>query len=155
MASRKRYSNYERGWKMSEGFRNVSGVPDGWELVHACRQAESGERYLNSGGHLSCATWRTSDCYPIIRKVEKPAKYRRFANGADFMANKGQGIAVDWSSPSDCPGFYAIVAANNSFIWVAFGDVIQRFEWEQAFDKLKFRHADNSTSPFGVRIDES
>jgi hypothetical protein len=71
------------------------------------------------------------------------------------MANKGQGIAVDWSSPSYCPGFYAIVSANNSFLWVAFGGVVKSFRWEQAFEELKFRHADNSTSPFGVKIDES
>jgi hypothetical protein len=141
---------------MSEGFRNVPGVPDGWELV-AIRKARYMENYIWTSGYPSL--WQDSEesdfVSPIIRKIEKPAKYRRFTNGADFMANKGQGIAVDWSSPSDCPGFYAIVSANNSFLWVAFGDVIQRFEWEQAFDKLKFRHADNSTSPFGVRIDES
>jgi hypothetical protein len=139
---------------MSEGFRNVPGVPDGWELV-GLRPPQENEWIIDGKGNPM--QWSYDGCgqwFVIISKIEQPAKYRRFANGADFMANKVQGIAVDWSSPSDCPGFYAIVAANNSFIWVAFGDVIQRFEWEQAFDKLKFRHADNSTSPFGVRIDE-
>jgi hypothetical protein len=140
---------------MSEGFSNVPGVPEGWKLVRVGKP-NVGDWFIDGIDDPRQA--RDHDhCYgcAIIRKIEKPAKYRRFTNGADFMANKGQGIAVDWSSPSDCPGFYAIVSANNSFIWVAFGDVIQRFEWEQAFDKLKFRHADNSTSPFGVRIDES
>jgi hypothetical protein len=138
----------------SEGFRNVPGVPDGWELVHANRRAVKGEHYISDGNVEVQKMSESVFAHPIIRKIEKPARYRAFANGADFMANKGQGIAVDWSSPSDCPGFYAIVSANNIFLWVAFGGVVKSFRWEQAFEELKFRHADNSTSPFGVRIDE-
>jgi len=139
---------------MSEGFRGVPGVPEGWELV-LFGKPKPGDFVLNWVGQVEQWNHRnTAYVFPIIRKIEQPAKYRAFANGADFMANKGQGIAVDWSSPSDCPGFYAIVSANNSYLWVGFGDVIQRFGWEQAFEKLRFRHADSSTSPFGVKIDE-
>jgi hypothetical protein len=138
---------------MSEGFKGVPGVPDGWELV-ALRVPDKGEWFIGVDGKPCQADRSSGQVWPIIRKIEQPAKYRPFANGADFMANKGQGIAVDWSSPSDCPGFYAIVSANNSFLWVAFGGVVKSFRWEQAFEELKFRHADNSTSPFGVRIDE-
>ena len=138
---------------MSEGFKGVPGVPDGWELV-ALRVPDKGEWFIGVDGKPCQADRSSGQVWPIIRKIEQPAKYRPFANGADFMANKGQGIAVDWSSPSDCPGFYAIVSANNIFLWVAFGGVVKSFRWEQAFEELKFRHADNSTSPFGVRIDE-
>jgi hypothetical protein len=137
----------------SEGFKGVPGVPDGWELV-AFRVPDKGEWFVGVDGKPCQAELSSGQVWPIIRKIEQPAKYRQFANGADFMAHKGQGIAVDWSSPSDCPGFYAIVSANNSFLWVAFGGVVKSFRWEQAFEELKFRHADNSTSPFGVRIDE-
>jgi hypothetical protein len=138
-----------------QGFRGVPGVPDGWELV-GIRKALNGEFIVNAIGNTEMwnHTLPSEYLYPIIREIEKPAKYRAFANGADFMANKGQGIAVDWSSPSDCQGFYAIVSANNIFLWVAFGGVVKSFRWEQAFEELKFRHADNSTSPFGVKIDE-
>ncbi len=139
---------------MSEGFKGVPGVPDGWELV-ALRVPDKGEWFIGVDGKPCQADRSSGQVWPIIRKIEQPAKYRPFANGADFMANKGQGIAVDWSSPSDCPGFYAIVSANNIFLWVAFGGVVKSFRWEQAFEELKFRHADNSTSPFGVRIDGS
>jgi hypothetical protein len=138
-----------------QGFRNIPGVPDGWELVRVGkpnvddwfidglddpRQARAHDQWYG------CA---------IVRKIEQPDRYRAFANGAEYFANRRDGIAVDWKLEDGSPGFYAVVSANNSVLWVAFGNVIQRFGWEQAFEKLKFRHIDNSTSPFGVKIDES
>jgi hypothetical protein len=139
-----------------QGFRNIPGVPMGWELVHANRRAIKGEWYIDDDEapqlqHLSesCFT------HPIVRKIEKPAQYRPFANGAEYFANRQNKISVDWNREDGHPGFYTVVSANNSFLWVAIGDVIERFDWLQAFQKIKFRHIDNSTSPFGVKIDES
>jgi hypothetical protein len=137
-----------------EGFRNVPGVPDGWELVEV-RKIKQGDFSISRDGNPF--EWRTCESdtvWPIIRKVEQPAKYRPFANGAEYFANSQNRISVDWNRENGHLGFYTVVSANNSFLWVAIGDVIERFGWEQAFGKLKFRHADNSTSPFGVRIDE-
>jgi hypothetical protein len=124
---------------MSEGFRNVPGVPEGWELVHACRQAESGEHYLDGKGHLSFSTlmWRTSACYAIIRKVEQTDRYRQFANAEEFEPHRNRW----WSWKDD---------RSNTFPPAAFGKSGHHsHSWEASFDQKVF---DDGT-PFGVKVD--
>lgn len=141
-----------------QGFRNIPGVPDGWELLGVGRPVV-GDFVVHTDGRVlkhgkdSCV--RMNENYPIIRKIEQPEKYRPFANGAEYFANRQNRISVDWNREDGHPGFYTVVSANNSFLWVAIGDVIEMFDWLQAFQKIKFRHIDNSTSPFGVKIDDS
>jgi len=136
----------------SEGFKNVPGVPDGWELV-AFRRLMFGDWYVGSTGKPE--RWvqvsASVNVYAIIRKIEVPKKYRPFANGAEYIAKRRNAIAVDWKS-GDTDGFYAVVSANKMFVWVAFGKDVEVFGWQQAFEKLVFRHADGSTSPFGVEV---
>ena len=138
----------------------VSSIPgleylekEGWEIVRY-DFANPGEPYVGHDGTV----WKWDGLGPsaakhiIIRKIEKPKTYRAFANAAEYVANRREGFAVDWNLKDSRPGFYAVVAANSSFLWVAFGDVNQRFDWDQAFEKLMFRHVDNTTSPFGVEV---
>ena len=133
---------------------NIEGVPEGWELVRVGKP-KIGEFFIDG---LSCPHQAMDDRHfhgcAIIRKIENPKTYRPFANAADYVANRREGFAVDWNLKDSRPGFYAVVAANSSFLWVAFGDVNQRFDWGQAFEKLIFRHVDNTTSPFGVEVTE-
>jgi hypothetical protein len=141
--------------KMSDqGFRGVPGVPDGWELVEI-RKAVSGDWVINAHGCL--VSWNTGQSlvvYPIIRKIEVPKQYRPFANGAEYIAKRRDAIAVDWNHRDRGDGFYAVVSANDSFVWVAFGKDIEVFSWKLAFERLVFRHIDGSTSPFGVEVTE-
>jgi len=136
----------------SEGFRGIPGVPDGWELVRFDYAVE-GERYLAGTGeivvHLS--TKPTQAKRLIIRKIEVPKKYRPFANGLEYMATSRRGVAADWKT-GETNGFYAVVSANDIFVWVAFGSTAKHFDWVEAFEQLVFRHIDGSTSPFGVEV---
>ncbi len=133
----------------SEGFRNVPGVPDGWELVHACRQAESAEHYLNNGGYLSCATCRTSACYPIIREIEKPAKYRPFANAEEFKPHRDRWLTrKDKSDPTHLSGACRVIAYCDNHLWWADGRVST---YKDEFDHG--RCFDDDGTPFGVKID--
>jgi hypothetical protein len=138
----------------SEGFKGVPGVPDGWELV-AVRRAKQGEcRLVGVGSIYPWTSPSESDAiYAIVRKIEGFKTYRPFKGGAEYMASGRQGVAADWKTVGT-DGFYAVVSANASFVWVAFGDKIERFDWIQAFEKLVCRHADGSTSPFGVEVTE-
>jgi hypothetical protein len=139
---------------MSEqGFKGVPGVPEGWELV-AVRSGRYGEWHINADGKPELVRDDTANLLCIIRKIEVPKQYRPFAGGAEYMASSQRGVAVNWKDPNTPCGFYAVVSANNSFLWVAFGDIIEHFDWEQAFEKLVCRHADGSTSPFGVEVTE-
>jgi len=139
---------------MSEqGFKNVPGVPDGWELLRIDFVTE-GEWYIFKGKVDQWESKNVSESdYPIIRKIEGFKTYRPFVNGAEYIAKRRDGIAVNWKTVG-ADGFYAVVSANASFVWVAFGDKIEHFTWNQAFEKLVFRHADGSASPFGVEVTE-
>jgi hypothetical protein len=139
----------------NQGFKNVPGVPDGWELVRF-DYAVDGESYLTGSGeivvHLS--TKPTQAMRLIIRKIEVPKRYRPFANGAEYMASPRRGVAADWKTNESDAGFFAVVSVNASFVWVAHGEVVERFYWREAFEKLVCRHADGSASPFGVEVTE-
>ena len=131
----------------------IEGIPDGWELVRVGKPIINVDCVVAEDGMPVLIDWVTDRRnWLIIRKIEKPKQYRAFANAAEYVANRREGFAVDWNLKDSRPGFYAVVAANSSFLWVAFGDVNQRFDWDQAFEKLMFRHIDNSTSPFGVEV---
>ena len=127
----------------------IEGIPDAWELV-AFRHAVPGDHFLNIRGlpELWSLSVPSSGIYVIIRKIEKPKQYRPFANAAEYMPNWGK--PVDWKENDISPCNCAVVCANTTFIWVAFGDKVQRFDWEQAFEKIWF--ADGT--PFGVEVVE-
>jgi hypothetical protein len=134
----------------NQGFKGVPGVPDGWELVEF-RCGQIGEYVIDGDGTPYRLLSSTTSFCAIIRKVETPKKYRPFANGAEYIAKRRDAIAVDWKTGLT-NGFYAIVSANDGFVWVAFGKDIQVFDWKQAFEQLVFRHIDGSASPFGVEV---
>jgi hypothetical protein len=137
----------------NEGFRGIPGVPEGWELV-GIRNPKIDEYFVNADCELSQSSSNFCTAWPIIRKIEVPKKYRPFKGGAEYMASGRRGVAVNWKDPNTPCGFCAVVSANASFVWVAFGDKIEHFTWIQAFEKLVCQHADGSTSPFGVEVTE-
>ena len=138
----------------NEGFQGIPGVPDGWELMRF-DYAVGGERYLTGSGEITVhlSTKPTQAMRLIIRKIEVPKQYRPFANGGEYVQKRRDAIAVDWKK-GETNGFYAVISANDSFVWVVFGKDVEVFEWQQAFERLAFRHTDGSTSPFGVEVAE-
>ena len=136
---------------MSEGFRGVPGVPDGWELVHACRQAESEETYLTGDEVIKIAKFRTSARFPIIRKIEQPAKYRAFENADEFKPHRDRWVnRIDIRASEMDPGACLVVGYDDHGLWFASGDY---HTWQAAFEVG--RCFDDDGTPFGVKIDES
>lgn len=133
----------------------IEGIPEGWELVRVGKCFPGDVRVAADGNPEE---WNSVSSigvnYVIVRKIEKPRRYRSFANAAEYMQKRRVGVAVDWKNSTVAPGFHAVVSANEPFLWVAFGTVIERLEWGQAFEKLEFRHVDGSVSPFGVEVTE-
>ena len=122
----------------------IPGVPEGWELVEL-RRARKGEYYVDGEGRPQRTHADLHAVWPIIRKIEKPAKYRPFANGEEFRAHPAS-------------GGYVLLGAG---VWgrvIAFSDVYvstsdahpDEYTWQDAFSDLLF---DDGT-PFGVNIDE-
>jgi hypothetical protein len=119
----------------------IEGVPEGWELVHAMRHAIAGEHYLGSDGVVRiCLSERESMyAYPIIRKIENPAKYRPFASAEEFKPHRDR-----WWYREDKDGRWHSPPAHYSE--QTHGGV----DWEYRFETCFF---DDGT-PFGVKIDE-
>jgi hypothetical protein len=133
----------------------IPGVPEGWELV-AIRKPIKGDWYLD--GYATIGQWTSDEpspiIYDIIRKIEKPAAYRPFANAEEFKPHRDRWARVikehnmsgcdldDWLTDSlrfmgqDKTG----VCAPGG--WLTYGC---------AFDCFVF---DDDGTPFGVKIDE-
>ena len=138
-----------------QGFPNVPGVPDGWELVHCLRIGEPGEIGLNQLGEpFAIGPNRTIKKIPIIRKVkeskiEQPAKYRPFANADEFRPNVGRYVEVV-KETSECEmdrGDTLLI------VGVSYDSVLLYGGWitfKAAFECLVF----GDGTPFGVKVEE-
>jgi hypothetical protein len=124
----------------------IPGVPEGWELVRI-GPVSPGEFFVDYDGNAqqyaqgaASIGWVT-----IIRKIEKPAAYRPFANAEEYLPHWGKPVAH-----RDCVGFDSIISTSALGVYIAQGRTVQFFTLDEAFEVLKF--ADGT--PFGVRIDE-
>ena len=117
----------------------IPGVPEGWELVHAMRFAEAGEFILTEEGNPYLSVMGSARPFPIIRKIEKPARYRPFANAEEFKPHRDR-----WWYRDDKDGRRHFPPA--SYSDKAHGGSV----WQHRFETCFF---DDGT-PFGVRIDE-
>jgi hypothetical protein len=131
--------------------QQIPGVPEGWELVHAFRRAVKGEWYIDNDGaphlqHMSKSVF----AHCIIRKIEKPAKYRPFANAEEFKPHRDRWLTrKDKSDPTHVDGACRVVAYDDQGLWFTTGNY---HTWEAAFDSG--RCFDDDETPFGVKIDE-
>jgi hypothetical protein len=130
---------------MSEGFRNVPGVPDGWELVEV-RKIRAGDFSVSRDGKPF--EWQISDSdtvWPIIRKIEKPATYRPFADAEEYLPHFDRTLMT-----TDRGGAVRAIECNDSGVWIGPGSILLKYD--QLF-RDGFRFFDDGT-PFGVKIDE-
>lgn len=72
---------------------SIEGIPDGWELV-AFRRATPGEFFLDNRGlpEKWSLTASSNGIFAIIRKIEKPKRYRPFANAAEFEPHRDRWV---------------------------------------------------------------
>ena len=126
----------------------IPGVPEGWELVHAFRQATQGEHYIDSDGSVRMLEkGKSTFAYPIIRKIEKPAKYRPFksARESDQFWNASLRLAGVTGDAKDSR--FRITSIGRDGITTN----AEFYSYEAAFYKF---YIDDDGTPFGVRIDE-
>jgi hypothetical protein len=122
----------------NEGFRNVPGVPDGWELIEVRKMGLGDFSIDRDGKPFEWVIGESDAVWPIIRKIEQPAKYRPFANAEEFKPHRDRW----WSWKDD---------RSNTFPPAAFGKSGHHsHSWEASFDRKVF---DDGT-PFGVRVDD-
>ena len=134
----------------SEGFKGVPGVPDGWELV-AIRKIKQGDYSINRvGDPFEWTTCESDTVWPIIRKIEKPAKYRAFANAEEFKPHRDRWIKL---TIAESDGVYLTYQVASYDDWgVIFGG--SKETYQAVFNRYVFDGLDGTTEPFGVKIDE-
>jgi len=124
----------------------IPGVPEGWELVKIDRPAKGD--WLIDGVGLPKEYHYENPCgsvFPIIRKIEKPARYRPFKDAEEYLPHWGKPIRLKGGA-----GFDSVVSTGKLGVYVASGGSTIRHAMVDAFRLFEF--ADGT--PFGVRIDE-
>ena len=117
----------------------IPGVPEGWELISIDRINDA-EWTVDDFGNPTQWRGEPSTCvHPIIRKIEKPAKYRPFANAEEFKPHRDRWWYRD---DNDVRRYFPPAGYSEN----AHGGA----NWRHRFDTCFF---DDGT-PFGVKIDE-
>jgi hypothetical protein len=126
----------------------IPGVPEGWELVRIDRPAK-GDWFIDVAGRPREYPYEVNGggVFPIIRKIEKPAAYRPFANAEEARPF--------WGTPLRLAGVTGY-AKDLRFRITSIGrDGIttnaEFYSYEAAFYKF---YIDDDGTPFGVKIDE-
>jgi len=124
----------------------IPGVPEGWELVRI-GPVNPGEFFVGYDGQAEQYLQGTASTgwVTIIRKIEKPAKYRPFANAEEYLPHWGKPIRLKGD-----PGFDSVVGASIFGVYVANATEIFHHSMTDAFEQFTFVDG----TPFGVKIDE-
>lgn len=131
----------------------VEGIPDGWELVRVGR-IRRGEFFVDYRGEYCYYTGTDEssnvNCV-IIRKIEKPKRYRPFANAAEFEPHRDKWIKrgdrsdAEETMPSGC---FRVVAYNDHYFWTTDGCT------KNYADALEDGKKFDDGTPFGVEVTE-
>ena len=126
----------------------IPGVPDEWELVRIGVPDMDDWLIGHEGNPVAQSSLKRQlrlRQYAIIRKIEKPARYRPFESVEEYLPHWGKPIRLKGGV-----GFDGVVSTSRIGIYVAAGSTIVRYSMADAFERFEF--ADGT--PFGVRIDE-
>ncbi len=131
----------------------IPGVPEGWELVRVGVPDSDDWLVGHEGNPVAHAMLKRPlklRQYAIIRKIEKPATYRPFANAEEFKPHRDRWLTrKDKSDPTHLDGACRVVAYDDQGPWFTTGNY---HTWEAAFNSG--RCFDDDGTPFGVKIDE-
>jgi hypothetical protein len=128
--------------------QQIPGVPEGWELVRIGGGVTARVDWIvtSQGLPILCSLSDSANQnYVVIRKIEKPAAYRPFANAEEYMPHWGKPIRTKGSH-----GFDSVVSTGQIGVYIAAGSMIARYSMADAFKRFEF--ADGT--PFGVKVDE-
>ncbi|MFN7318542.1 MAG: hypothetical protein ACK5S6_03425 [bacterium] len=125
-----------------QGFRGIPGIPDGWELVRIVDEPKIGEYALACANRpvmvMEPEKW---DLAVIVRKIEKPKRYRPFENAEEFKPFRDAWFVREGAMCQIC-------RYDDDGIWI--GGTYHFVSFKQCCRSLKF---DDGT-PFGVEVTE-
>ena len=129
----------------------IPGVPEGWVIERIGKPIFKVDHVVSYDGQPMLCDYESSYLNRvIIRKIEKPARYRPFANAEEFKPHRDRWMTrKDKRDPTHVDGACRVVAYDDQGSWFTTGDYQT---WEAAFDSG--RCFDDDETPFGVKIDE-
>lgn len=120
----------------------IEGIPDGWELVRIGKPFIN-ERYIGLTGQIiNCVTIPSGEGYAIVRKIEKPKRYRPFANAEEFKPHRDR-----WVKRLDSLGSASRISGYGDKGVVIHGDIF-------TFNGLFRDHTFDDGTPFGIEVTE-
>ena len=128
----------------------IEGIPCGWELVRIGKPFIN-ERYISLRGNVvNCVCIPSGEAYAIvrkIRKIEKPKRYRPFANAAEFEPHRDRWIRRTYNGDLSGKGCFKGHAYDDIGVY----DVGEHFTYRELFEDG--RQFDDGT-PFGIEVTE-
>jgi hypothetical protein len=124
----------------------IPGVPDGWVIERIGKPIFNVDHVIHYDGQPMLCDYDSSYLNRVvIRKIERPAKYRPFKDADEYLPHWGKPIHTKGSH-----GFDSVVSTGQIGVYIAAGSMIARYSMADAFKRFEF--ADGT--PFGVKIDE-
>ncbi|MFN6303088.1 MAG: hypothetical protein ACK42H_12950 [Planctomycetota bacterium] len=120
----------------------IEGIPDGWELVRVGKPFIN-ERYISLSGKVTnCVCIPSGEAYAIVRKIEKPKRYRPFNDPAEAESLLGEvlRLKVDHKNKGIFIGITSL----------GFQIGLSHWKPKEAFDC--FERLDGT--PFGIEVTE-
>jgi hypothetical protein len=125
----------------------IPGVPEGWEVDHVNRIGEVGEHCISDHGEPVLLKFRTAGRVCIIRKIEKPAKYRPFKDAAEFKPHRDRWLTRIDENGQQIDGEFQLDGFDDTGIWLGANPLSYK-------DALDRGHTFDDGTPFGVKVDE-
>lgn len=125
----------------------IEGIPDGWELVKI-GSPKIGDWFVNGKGDPKQAEVNYDTIWPIIRKIDKPKRFRPFANAAEAEPFWDKKLRIKESARAKEPrnGKFRIVAMLNEDVLIA----SQVYTYQGAFEIYECIDG----TPFGIEVTE-
>ena len=126
----------------------IEGIPDGLEPVKYDYPIK-GESFLNGHGEIILHVYDTPSPRKrlIIRKIEKPKRYRPFANAAEFEPHRDRWIRRIYNGDLSSAGCFKFYAYDDIGVY----DMGEHFTYQEMFNDG--RQFDDGT-PFGIEVTE-
>jgi hypothetical protein len=126
----------------------IPGVPEGWELVKIGMPFRGVDWIVDHDGNARLCDLNSMFLNRvIIRQVEKPAKYRPFANAEEFKPHRDRWLTRLGQNGQQIDGEFRHFGFDDMGIWLGANPLSYR-------DALDQGHTFDDGTPFGVLIDE-
>jgi hypothetical protein len=120
---------------------NIEGIPEGWELVRIGTPVCDADWIVDPNGDARLCDYESMYLNRvIIRKIEKPAKYRPFANAEEFKPHRDRWVRLKSIERS----FYRLDGFGDGGVSIQGGAV--------DYGKMFEDHWFDDGTPFGVEV---